>query len=98
MPISSEACTAPHAEAPCPDRPSNYVATPQLVEHMLDDPLGCRAHRRHPQFGRLGCLIGRVETGKVFELPGLGLGIKALGIAPDAFVERGVHKYLDKVG
>src|SRR6516225_6381662 len=82
----------------CGDRMSNYVAAPQLVENMLDDIFGGRADRRHMEFRGFGCLVGRVKPGEVFEPSSSRLGIEALGIAPDAFVERGVNKDLDKLG
>ena len=48
------------------------------------------------QFRSLGRLVGRVETGEILDRAGLGLGVKALGVAPDAFLERRVDKDLEK--
>src|ERR1700756_4204197 len=43
-------------------------ASPQFVEHTVDDTLGGGSHRRNVQFRRLGRLVGRFETGEVGEL------------------------------
>lgn len=42
------------------------------------------------------CFIGRVETGEILDLSGLGLGVKALRVAPHAFVDRRVNEDLDE--
>src|SRR6516165_7276859 len=75
---------------------SNYVPAPQFLENMFHHALGWRAHRHHSQFRCLRSLVGRVETREMFKPPSPGLGIEALGIAPDAFVERSVDKNLDE--
>jgi hypothetical protein len=46
--------------------------------------------------GFLWGLVGGVDAGKVLDLAGLGAGIEALGVAADAFLDRGVDEHLDE--
>jgi hypothetical protein len=47
-------------------------------------------------FGRLGRLIGRIEAGKILDLAGLCLGVKAFRIATDAFIDWGIDEYFEE--
>src|SRR5437660_5791272 len=41
--------------------------------------------------------VGRIDTGEVLQVSGPGFGVQTLGIAPDAFIDRGIDKHLDKL-
>src|SRR6516165_2976850 len=52
----------------------------------------------HPQLSSFGRLVGGIDTGEVLDFTGLCLGVEALGIAPDALVERRVDKDFKESG
>src|SRR6516162_10412283 len=70
----------------------NNPAPPQFVDDLRCGLFGGSADRCHPHLRSFGWLVGRIDTGEVLDSPELCLDVEALGITPDAFVERRVHK------